>query len=292
MELNRLKSGIIFLENDEQVDTTFEGFPVVKNYKYLGFLINRQLDPLPQLKEIKDRCRKITAALYVLSKQELTVRARRFLHGFLVQPHYRYGAVLLNLMSKTQQKSWIDGYVKASKNFFLCKRTLGHDFDHVLWNYVNLISIAKDERKVVEAKWKTRCQRQQYVKDSTSVKTKKPDMGLMDWDLISIRKREHNKAYICREHPSEKCHKKHLVSHLNINVEQKWKIIQLYKNKPMELEKPMKTAMLDVIRRISVIRGQIKTGAGEQNGGARSMRNNNSNGTSNIGDQGRDNLGR
>ena len=82
------------------------------------------------------------------------------------------------------------------------------------------------------------------------------------------------------------------MSHLNINVDQKWKIIQLYKNKPMEMEKPMKTAVLDVIRRISVIRGQIKNGAGEQNGGAISMGNNNSNGTSNIGDQGRDNLGR
>ena len=54
----------------------------------------------------------------------------------------------------------------------------------------------------------------------------------------------------------------------------------------------MKTAVLDVIRRISVIRGQIKKGAGEQNGGAISIGNNNSNGTNNIGDQGRDNLGR
>ena len=49
MELNRLKSGIIFLENDNLVGTTFAGFPVVKNYKYLGYLINRELDPLPQL---------------------------------------------------------------------------------------------------------------------------------------------------------------------------------------------------------------------------------------------------
>jgi len=49
MELNRLKSGIIFLENDKLVGTSFTEFPVVKNYKYLGFLINRQLDPIPQL---------------------------------------------------------------------------------------------------------------------------------------------------------------------------------------------------------------------------------------------------
>jgi len=152
MELNRLKSGIIFLENNNLVGTTFAGFPVVQNYKYLGFLINRQLDPTPQLKEIKDRCRKITAALFVLSKQELSVRARRFLHGFLVQPHYRYGAVLLNLMSMTHQKAWTDGYTAASKSFFLCQRTLGHDFDYALWNYLDLRSIAKDERKVNEAK--------------------------------------------------------------------------------------------------------------------------------------------
>ena len=88
----------------------------------------------------------------MLSKQELSVRARRFLHGFLVQPHYRYGAVLLNLMSMTHQKAWTDGYTAASKRFFLCQRTLGHDFDYALWNYLDLRSIAKDERKVNEAK--------------------------------------------------------------------------------------------------------------------------------------------
>ena len=286
MELNRLKSGIIFLENDKLVGHSFEGFPVVKNYKYLGFLINRLLDPTPQLDEVKDRCRKITAALYVLSKKELSVRARRFLHGFLVQPHYRYGAVLLNLMCATKQSAWIDSYLSSSKTFFGCTRTIGHDFDYALWGYLDIISIAKDERKVNEAKWIARCQRQQYIKAPNSAKKKKPDLGFMDWDLISIRKREHNKAYVCKEHPDEKCHINHLVLHLNATVEQKWKIMQLYKKKPLKMDIFMKKAVLDVVRRISVIRGQIKNenGSGEQNGEGILNGNNNSRGNLKDGD--------
>ena len=45
MELNCSKSGIIFLENDKLVGTMFKGFPVVKEYKYLGYIVNRQLNP-------------------------------------------------------------------------------------------------------------------------------------------------------------------------------------------------------------------------------------------------------
>ena len=77
------------------------------------------------------------------------------------------------------------------------------------------------------------------------------------------------------------------MSHLNITVEEKWKIIQLYKNKPTKMDKLMKKAVLDVIRSNSVIRGQNKNRTGgeeQQNGGTNQNGNNNSRGNLEDGD--------
>jgi len=114
----------------------------------------------------------------------------------------------------------------------------------------------------------------------------------MDWDLISIRKVERNKAFFCKKHPDQKCHITHLALHLTASVEQKWKIIQTYKNKPMKMEKLMKKAVLDVIRRISAIRGQNNNQPGEQNGEEIMDGNNNAFGNLDIDAQEWDNLGR
>ena len=145
MELNCSKSGIIFLENDDLVGTFFKGFPVVKEYKYLGYIVNRQLNPSPQIKEIKEKCRKITAALFVLTKEGLSVRARRYLHNLLIKPHFHYGIIFLYFIKKTHYNKWLFAYAKASKTFFGYKRTLGDSYDNTLWNHLDFNEIISQE---------------------------------------------------------------------------------------------------------------------------------------------------
>ena len=99
-----------------------------------------------------EKCRKITAALFVLTKEGLSVRARRYLHDLLIKPHFRYGIIFLYFIKKTHYNKWVSAYTKASKNFYGFKRTLGDKFDNALWNHLDFKQLISQELETNEAK--------------------------------------------------------------------------------------------------------------------------------------------
>jgi hypothetical protein len=119
MTVNKLKSGIMILNDDLRKKTgeQLNNYPIVIQYKYLGYWINKCINPKKQLEMIEKRCNFIKYKILTLGRNSHEFKDRLNLMKVLIKPHYLYGIVMLNYMSKTNQNIWIHSYKMQCKNF-------------------------------------------------------------------------------------------------------------------------------------------------------------------------------
>ena len=107
MVVNKSKSGIIFFNKKFRLRRghEYKGYPSVTEYKYLGYWINKNLNPNKQIKSLEKRCNFIIYKINTLGRNSHEFKDRYNLMKVLIKPHYMYGIVMLNFMCETYKKA-------------------------------------------------------------------------------------------------------------------------------------------------------------------------------------------
>ena len=95
IKINKLKSGIMLIKGKEN-DEYIRDYPVIKEYKYLGILINNKLGIDKKLNEYFSRN-------YILNKRYFSVKSIMQIFGYFHRSRLLYG-----LPAFVDQKSWIN----------------------------------------------------------------------------------------------------------------------------------------------------------------------------------------
>lgn len=120
MELNKYKSGIIhFQYKDRQDDPPdLEGIPLAKRYKYLGTILNEDLDLEDHLSTLTRKISFIRLQLYGIRKLS-KIHLNLNLFKLLITPLYRM-AFSLFLTASFQHKQKFIAHFKSQLKKFLC----------------------------------------------------------------------------------------------------------------------------------------------------------------------------
>ena len=162
LHLNPNKSGIIEFRRKYArgapaltIDTTFEGIPVVSNYKFLGTMVDQKLTVDTHLDYFTKRVNGLAARLFPLLKQS-TFSFRRHLWNVLARPLYEQLSLLAYIdTTKTGTKKVERAIKKSFKRFTLLQNSTKDDIVIPLMDY-DYAERSKWNWLVSEYKWERR----------------------------------------------------------------------------------------------------------------------------------------
>ena len=93
---NKKKSGIMYLHKRNSDSKSLRGFPIVKEYKYLGITINNMGSIYPHIKNLKGLLKRIALKLkWLVAGSDFTKMVEVW--SLIIKPHFLYMAVALNI---------------------------------------------------------------------------------------------------------------------------------------------------------------------------------------------------
>ena len=113
MELNKLKSAIVPVKigtrkvgnfpNSREINKggqMYKGFPVSRQYKYLGIIFDKELSSKPHFNYLKAKLSRIAGCIRLILKPQSKIKTAQLLYAILIRPHFwywSYGLVKLGL---------------------------------------------------------------------------------------------------------------------------------------------------------------------------------------------------
>jgi hypothetical protein len=127
IELNKKKSGIIVLNNHEELKAiVIEGIPVVKSYKYLGVLIDDKLKIDKHITEIEEKVKTYFIRYNWLKKRYFTPSCLMVLIEYFIKSRLLYGMCLFMWTRKVLSR--LDGtLMKHIEKMFNLPGNTSHD---------------------------------------------------------------------------------------------------------------------------------------------------------------------
>ena len=82
INVNKLKSGIMILNNYKIEEDNIEGYPIIKEYKYLGIIINDKMNIQNHIDSIDKKLKEYFERNYVLNKRYFSVKSIMLIFGY------------------------------------------------------------------------------------------------------------------------------------------------------------------------------------------------------------------
>ena len=95
INVNKLKSGIMIVNNYKIDENNIEGYPIIKEYKYLGILINDKMNIQNHIGSIDKKLKEYFERNYVLNKRYFSVKSIILLFGYFHKSRLLYGLPVL-----------------------------------------------------------------------------------------------------------------------------------------------------------------------------------------------------
>jgi len=108
--VNKNKSGIMVIKGTE-TNSKIEGYPVIKEYKYLGITINNKLQINKHVGNINKKLNEYFTRNYILNKRLFSVKSIMLIFGYFHKSRMLYG-----LPAFIDQKVWINRIDKILTN--------------------------------------------------------------------------------------------------------------------------------------------------------------------------------
>ena len=80
--MNKLKSGIMILNNQKIEENNIEEYPIIKEYKYLDILINDKMNIQNHIGSIDKKLDEYFEKNYVLNKRYFSVKSIMLIFGY------------------------------------------------------------------------------------------------------------------------------------------------------------------------------------------------------------------
>ena len=91
INVNKLKSGIMIVNNYKIDENNIEGYPIIKEYKYLGILINDKMNIQNHIGNIDKKLDEYFERNYVLNKRYFSVKSIMLIFGYFHKSRLLYG---------------------------------------------------------------------------------------------------------------------------------------------------------------------------------------------------------
>ena len=91
INVNKLKSGIMIVNNYKIDENNIEGYPIIKEYKYLGILINDKMNIQNHIGSIDKKLDEYFERNYVLNKRYFSVKSIMLIFGYFHKSRLLYG---------------------------------------------------------------------------------------------------------------------------------------------------------------------------------------------------------
>ena len=91
IKINKNKSGIMILKNDIKEGDNIKGYPIIKEYKYLGILINDKMNIQNHIGNIDKKLDEYFQRNYVLNKRYFSVKSIMLIFGYFHKSRLLYG---------------------------------------------------------------------------------------------------------------------------------------------------------------------------------------------------------
>ena len=109
MKINKKKSGIIFykkrmLKENENNEKEIAGFPIVREYKYLGVWIDEKLNFNKLIEEIESKLKKSIKMVNIMKWKKSSVWKTTYAWMTYALPHLRYGSLIYHDIRNDHEK--------------------------------------------------------------------------------------------------------------------------------------------------------------------------------------------
>jgi len=253
--LNAKKSGIIeFLPRAKtyppllKPGTSFEGIPVVSEYKYLGFIVDQKLTTQKQLQHIEDKTKHQCAALWaVLKAFSLTERIHlwtiltRPLFEMLIFPYYAERSKMnIEKVHKMLRKTF--------KKFCLFKKNINNETIERLMNY-NFTERAGIVVETTKVKWTARMNHEAPDRANYPKQINTSDVKTRTWypketvELINL------KSALCKS-CNIPCSSQHLQESHSIVIPSNKELLDYIESKSEELLHEKKLKKREILNKI------------------------------------------
>ena len=91
IKVNKNKSGIMILKNDIKEKDNIDGYPIIKEYKYLGILINDKMNIQNHIGNIDKKLDEYFKKNFILNKRYFSVKSIMLIFGYFHKSRLLYG---------------------------------------------------------------------------------------------------------------------------------------------------------------------------------------------------------
>jgi len=199
LKLNEKKSGIVafqprhgkgkhftlklYKSEDQKEEKTFEGFPVLQKYKYLGLWLDEKLQMKPQLEHIKQKTNYISNKLYPML-HHCSLETRTNLWSLMCRPLLEQTFALFESeQSKSNKESLLCVTRTTFRRMTLLSKRVENKIIEKFINYDFLENCRKAAR-TAKSKWEKRAGKETDEENKESNHTKPKSKNMMPKELV------------------------------------------------------------------------------------------------------------
>ena len=145
--INYKKSGIFFCKQRKINIETYENFPVIKEYKYLGILINNKGNLKNHLKDLKLRTIYLKNSIMKI-KENLSLRNKYLLWCVYIRSLYMYTAPIISTQCKSTIQEFKKNWRMGFKNILSLPKNTSNEVLSLIFEDVDK-TITHSESKVI-----------------------------------------------------------------------------------------------------------------------------------------------